>query len=398
MTNGRKPADDQIPDLVIGPTPTSSRQKRSPQALEPLGFELEFEGISSNALDLSIAVPATDSVSSASQPWPSALTPARVDLDAEQLQRASPYGEPPEHLFETPVYAWLVYREQTKLKRELAAAQLRLEAAEHARDATLATWASAVRLALEQDPRFARMFEGLKSEETGLDAANRDLERARAEVARDQQESGNEGGELQRRIAATDEQCEAQSRLCADAERALAREHAKRKRIDIEARAGTALDAATLEARIAEADSAALAVSEQLGLCRQNLAAAERNREAARLELRRLEDRKKRAGYESAQEQQRVQRELAATQRTLTVKQADIGRAVLALRERKYLDDSTRGQLLQHDAEVLSLCTEHQSLMVQLDSFDRQAVRRGLWLAIGTLALGLLLALLRLVC
>ncbi len=420
MTQGRKLADDQIPDLVVGTNPTSKRRHRAKEAFEPQGFNLELEGIcqpthqvaivtdgsidlddlgdlavsEASALELAVAARNVGSVKDPAQLWPSAVTPARIELHPEQLRRVSPFGESPEHLFQTPVYAWLVYQQQTKLKHDASEAQRRLEQAEAERDASLANWLFAARTALAQDERFACMFEAVAAEEQDLAVAKSDLERTQAEVARDQQEYASAGSELSSAHETAAAHCQVESALCADAERALAREQAKRKRIDIEARADLGVNAATLNTRIADADRAIWDASERLELCRQNLSAAQRKHEAVRLELRRFEDRKDRVGREVSHHQHRVQQDLAAMERLLTQKKADIGRAILALRDRRCIDDPTRELLLHYDAEVLRLATEYQCLLGVMNTFDRQAVKRGLQLSIGTLGLGLLLVLL----
>lgn len=430
MTKGRKPTDNPIPDLEIEPVVTSKRQSPGQAPHNPRAFELELEGIAQptilktgssvanagsidlgdlgdlddladvrgNGLELSVAARVTGGAVDTSRPWPTGSTPAQTTIGAEKPQAASVYGSPPERLLETPAYAWLVYRQQTKLKRDVSAAQLRLEQAERERDVALARWVDVQRQALEQDERFQRMFQGLQGDETGIVAAKHDLQQVDADAARDEEQAGSAAAELQRRIDAATAQCQTQSAACADGERTLAREKAKRKRIDIEARAGTGPDASTLDARIAAADRAVAAATEQLELCRQGSIAANRELDAARLELRRFEDRARLKTLTVAQHQLRVKHGLATTEQLLTSKKAEIGRALLALRDPKFLDDATRDILLQHDAAVQSALDAYHSLASCLDSFDRQAVRKGLWIVLGTLALFLLLSLLRAVC
>jgi hypothetical protein len=414
MTERRKFFDEQIPDLVIGPASKSSRRDQSVRLLDaepfdprPEGLSLELGGAAGEAddnldfdelvdrgaadLELSVAQTLRDASANSAEKWPVGVTPDPIVVGAEQLQHVVCYGDPPTHFLETPVYAMLVLRTQLRLKREASQARLRLERAEQDRDAALAVWIESVRPQLSVDERFARMLERLWSEEAAMAKAVHDLDRAKAETTRNQQAMDEVGLELKTRLDAASLQCSTQTNQLADAESTHAREQAKRKRIDIEARAGAAaLDTATLSTRIAEADRAVQVALAQLELERQNLAAANRARDTILLELRQFEDRQRRLAREDARMTNDVHRGVAMTEHLLARKKADIGRAVLALREHKYIGASTIEVLLRHDAEVLGLANESRCFGQALSGFDRQAVKHGLWLAIATMAAGVL--------
>jgi hypothetical protein len=419
MTNGRKPSDYQIPDLVIDSvTPKPSRRAPARGALNPQPFDLELEGISQQTqftdpgafdefangdsadLELSAAPRSRQVLAQPTDQWPSAVTPdpASISISQEQLQQVTLVGEPPDHLLETPIYAWLVYRNQMSLRRRVAEAQLRLEESELERDAAVANWTETLRAQLLPDQRFARLLEPWLSEEARLQQAVSGLDRSENAVASDQQAFNDAEGPMRNALAEATQRWTVASEHLADAERTLGREQAKRKRIDIEARAsGSAvLDPATLNARIADADRAVEAAVERTEQSRRALATAGQAREAAELELRRLEDRKRRAEQTGTRVTEDARRNVDATERSLIRKKADVGRAVLALRESKYLDTPTIEQLLHHDQAVLRSATQYRCLVLAMDGFDRQAVKRGIILALGTIAL-LLLTLLRII-
>jgi hypothetical protein len=453
MTNGRKPSDDQIPDLVIDPrapkpsrriaaqhtpslqsfdlelegisqhktdgaAPHSSRSVPAQHTPNLESFDLELEGISqqqqatdqddfeeltdraSGNLELSVAPRSRQAPARSAQQWPSAVTPdpTSICISQEQLQQVTLVGEPPAHLFETPLYAWLVYRNQTRLKRQVAGARLALETTELERDSALASWTETLRAQLLADQRFARVLEPWLAEEARFQQAKSGLDQSETAVAHHQQTFGDAEDQLRSVLAEATQRCTVECEHFADAERTLGREQAKRKRIDIESRAAVsaALDSGTLNVRIADADRAVQAAAEQLEQRRQTLATARQAREAAELEVRRLEDRKQLAQRKSAQATEDARRNVDATERSLLRKKADVGRALLALRDSKYVDPPTIERLLQHDAAVLSSATQYQCLVRAEDGFDRQAVKRGLILALGTIGL-LLLTLLRII-
>jgi multidrug resistance efflux pump len=296
------------------------------------------------------------------------------------------------------VYAWLVYREQTKLKRQLTKAQAGFEQAERGRDGALANWIDTLRPLLLEDSRFSRLLSALASDEVSLDTARAEFDRTLAKVALTDQSLDEEQRELEGRVETANAELQERTRTCADAERTLAREQAKRKRIDIEARAAGGISPPTFDQRTAEADRALALASDQLQEFQQNVAASERAYAALCLEQRRLADRKKAEGIAGSRHEQLLQQGILVSQRNLLQAKANIGRSVLALRESRYLDDLTRCVLLQHDDEVSQATLRHRALLTQLGGFDRQAVRQGLWLSIGTLVLGLLLAMASIVC
>lgn len=426
MTHGRKPPVDLIPDLEVGPA-TAKPMRRdpvpSPNNAQSFDFELEpvsrplpptpnvtaasasagdFEFDSNpNATGLELDVPSRGPQSDAAGTtrWPTAVTPdpQQITFTAEQLAKNAVYFAPPQHLFETPAYAWHVYRVQSKSRRAVAEAKAQLERAEVERDTALAQWVDTWREQLVCDERFVRMLEPLLFQTANLEAEQRDYQRHLAGAASEQQQVELLKTQLQQRLAPIHAEHHAQGGIVADTELRVAREQAKRKRIDIELRATPDADpnAPAWNARISEADASVRDANHQLDVERHKLAEVTRSMDAMLLELRRLEDSAKQAQRVKEQRVAVAQRGLFTAERSLTQQKAEIGRAALALREARYFDAPTKALLLRHDADVIRLAIEHEAMMRAIQAFDRDAVRNGLRLSMGTLALGLLLLVFR---
>jgi hypothetical protein len=413
MTDEGKPSSLQIPDLVVDPGTRGSAQRSSldrtrtqgPDALVvgginpslrrslPMvagGFDLE-DSLDHGGADLELLVTPKSSATKdgTESPWPHGTTPDPLSIGNEQVAEVTPYCDPPRHLFETPAYALLVYRDQMRLKREVAMAQMRLAHAERERDELLARWIDLVRPQLAIDERFARIIESLNSEEVRLQGAFEDAAHLSAESANDRQALRESVRELRTRLEASARACAADSEELTRAELGLTREQAKRKRVDIDARAGLdSLDPSTRRLRIATADSAVRAATGQLEQARQRSAMANLAREASALELRQTEDRLAHAERMANEKASAVQEGVKAAETALRRRKADIGRSVLALRDHKFIDGATLEALIRWDAAVLHMATEHQYMMrTMMNGFNRKAVRHGLWLIIVAIAL-----------
>lgn len=424
MTTRPFPPHQPIPDLEIGPlAPKSCRRGVAPLPIASEPFEFELESVSnpdgtspsepipfelqdalelgtdgiSGRLDLAIAPRTESSAAHPPECWPTGATPDAVQTcgTAEQLVRSAPYGDPPRHLLETPTYAWLVYRVQTQLRQQIDVTKRHLELAEANRDRVLATWVESLLPRLAEDERFARMLQLLSSEEAKLQTGQGDLARQMSETAQAQHQNDSVLLDLQRQIERATKESQTQADFGADAQRALAREQAKRKRIDIELRglSPEAADSPAWRQKVAEAEASLGQAGILLEAQRRRIADAARAKESLQLELRRLQDNARLAQRSREQKAQQVHRELTHAEQSVLQHQADIGRAILALRESRYCERHTVQLLLEHDSEVLRHAVALDALAQGLHSFDRAAVKRGLWLSIGTLALGFMLML-----
>ena len=76
---------------------------------------------------------------------------------------------------------------------------------------------------------------------------------------------------------------------------------------------------------------------------------------------------------------------------------ADLGRAILAANGRIAVDDATLNELSRHDESVGTLWLRQQVYLQALNSFDREAARRGTAVAVAVLAVFVLAFVWRLV-
>jgi chromosome segregation ATPase len=149
------------------------------------------------------------------------------------------YGDAPQAIQLTPVYAYRVFTRQRELKRRLVSISAECERAHFELETTLAELAREVRPAAEQNEQFRRFLAPLVELEQVESQHGRALSAVAARFSADSDRLAAQLGQIAARIAAQEELERSALRVHDEREAAAQRADAKLKRVHIEIRAVT---------------------------------------------------------------------------------------------------------------------------------------------------------------
>jgi hypothetical protein len=408
------PKDWEIPELEVDVRPAPQQSKTMDSSLMPTEdvFEAElvptsiatdrrlpvsvclserehFDDADSLCLpDLDLAeLPRTKCKNdeASSLPWPTLLplAPAEQTVNAEQVQSQVPWGAPPTQLLATPVYAFWVFRGQRQLMRRIVEQRKAIVVLEAQRHEIALEWFEAHRTQLRTDGRFSKEFAILEKIEQQYQLTASEYNRKRAEGL-------GAGQQLREQLARASEQLEHQRCEAAQlnvqreqARMALQREQAKRKRLDIDCRAGL-IDNSSLEARSASLDVAIAQAQTQLKSIDTTSNERQQAVHRAQLEVRRHEDLQR-----TLERREQVQLEITQVGMRNVLNAADnakleIMQRALSQRDNGLIDTAACRQLMLHEGALVTEVQKLAMLLAAFDAFDRTRVRQGLWLLLVT--------------
>lgn len=363
-----------------------------------------FDGTASSDLEIDDggALPLEPVAAFDDTPWPSGLTPARLDLaiDPARVEAAAGYG-PPGPLLLAPLYSYRVFTRRRVIRQQLTECERALDQAENERADLLRQMVQSRRAEIEKNERFARLIEPL----TGLETQAKERQQAMTRVH----------GELSSKVAVFDSKLkelegerQARQQVASErrAEHAVAEEHfgrahAKHKRVQIEIR--------NLEAKVREVVGPEGGVvppelarklrplQEQLRALEPNVTSAEAALHAASARLAEADasvaeatrtmsavDKDKRTLIS------KFETKIAATSASLRDAESQerdaflaIARAVLDLRGAIPVDSDTRKQIAAADRLVETRLVEHELHARALEQFDHERLSLGHKMVIG---------------
>jgi hypothetical protein len=411
----------EIPDLEVGLTSkrhasTSPRTEADvrPIAAQPPSYGLEgildddlfSSDIDAASLDIDVSDSThhtgINSPAPSMRAWPDGKTPepGSVEIAPSQIEQLCSWGESPAHWWQAIIYAFLVYQGQRQLRDQARPVGRELNQAETRRDECLAHLAMTLRDSVEREDSLnsareavnaalaeqQQLAEQQRSAEASLSSETLALNEAMAKSEADLDE-------LNKQVTHFRVQSD-------EAEIALKREQARLQRLGIEQRN---LEQPGPQGTPARARLEELAEQAEAMLPRIDLAQTSANSARAALDatasaikeksshVRELQRRKELVVRALSSQSRRVVQVTDGANERQRKALADLGRAILAARGRIAVDDTALVEIARHDEAVATIWRRQQVYSLALASFDQAAVRRGTRLAIGLLALVLVL-------
>ncbi len=355
-----------------------------------------YEGPSTNAASAARASVVRPGVHT----WPTGMSPdtASIRIDAVDVALAADYGTAPAGIFRTPSYALRVFRRKRVLAARVTELAARLTEAERDRDALIVSMVQDLRGRILMTDEGEALFSTVAEiERTALDRRSA-LAGTSAEYDRRAKEL-EEHATLLRKEAEAKLSATGQAQTLLDERRHLLdRAEAKKKRLFIEVRA--IVDAAEKAATpMTPAQSAKLEQLEEevsrnkpdLDLRARETAAAQATLDAASAEQQKVARKLRELDRLKKELDQTFQKQIGARSEGVEAANqqrvdafASVGRAVLAARGRlvavpaEILDAITRSE-----KTVLTRATDLEKTLRALDSYDRNASRNGLTVAVA---------------
>lgn len=332
------------------------------------------------------------------EPWPTGRTPHgdTLAIDEVEVRLASGFGKVPDNLLREPEYSWKVFMGRRKLDKELVDRKKAVTDAESERDKTLIQLVDSVRDHIEKDNRLERILEKVKRLEskarqrtTKLNAVGekyrKDSAEIQAELAEIAAQMAKSGALLQRSQVELDHRLETYKRA-----------DAKYKRIQIEGRNLKAADdraAAEGKPRSNEAKLAQLSqmASAQAKALRAPLTAVKEAERAVTGIKSRMKDLEKQTS--SARKRLEVVEKTYAEQFDLRTESlsddarehlmalADAGRSLLECQGQVEIEPSLIEKVRVADELVMERLTIYETTLRAIESFDRDAYKRGIVIA-----------------
>ncbi len=351
--------------------------------------------------------PRQHSLTALPREYPRGDTPAPNELPIDQVdvEVAADFGDAPRGWLTAPIYAWRVFLRRRELKSKIRLAEHRLVSLETQRDRALAQFADGLRSEIERDPSASRVLQPL------YDVEQRVGERTEAFAAVEQ--------EFEQKCAALDqadidlqvEQEGLRQHIGAlDREASKVREQYKRvevgfKRLHIELRSANDVmsreadaaggadpeaarqRAAELEHQIAEQTPQVQELRHELELHERPLREALHRMETVERERGQLS--KERKQLEEAFRKQNSLRARGINEAQAEVVEAltEVGRQVLRSPGNLTVDEARLRPIKDHSERVYDAAVELELWARALFAFDGQAYRRGGQLIFGSLAL-----------
>jgi len=410
-----RPDPGEIPDLEVGPTilPKKGLQKQA----RPL-VEIELEGVGSvtspvgdlatdylatstsdafDALALEagrkIDVELTDRAVSANatsdrMSWPKldSADTSRVQVPEDEVDRCVPWGKPPTHLFETLAYAFWVYRGQRDLSRRIRGQEATVAIRLRARNDVSCRVFDAMRARLVDDPRFEKDLKPLLAIEAQYQSTATDYNQARDQITADLKQVADRRSEIEGQLAEAQIGIVAQTAERENLSQNLAREQAKRRRIDIDARSGL-LSAAEHANLCSDQDTTIENLSGRLVSTNEAMTRQTQEQQRLLLQVRGIEDEQKVLVRREKLKQDAVQVGMLSVLDAAEKAKLQMLRHVIALREERLLDAVTRERLVELDTALDQALFELAVMVKAYSRFDKLRVRQGIRLLFLCIAL-----------
>ena len=330
--------------------------------------------------------------------WPKGVTPVpgAAQIDPSQVQPLCSWGSGPSHWWQTPPYAWVVFQGRRELMIEVKQLAAQLSQAETRRDDCLAGLAERLKDSLEHDTSFNEAVQAVNATHIVHGQVAGQLREAEANLSEETQSLDQALLNEHKRLTELQGHRQRAQRKYDDAQVNLKREQARLLRLGIEQRNIEQANNQDPQAltRIQELQQQAEALIPQIEKA-QNTEQASRATlkdactevDQAQFQFQELQCRKDLLGRALSV---RVREAVLATHDAVKQRRvalADLGRSILWANGRVAIDDALLDELLRHDDSVAALWLRHQVYLRALDSYDRDATKRGLAIAVALAAL-----------
>jgi enamine deaminase RidA (YjgF/YER057c/UK114 family) len=402
-----------IPDLDVGvassrsqPRPSRASSVEPQSVVEALEPGLDDDLLGSGYEQLSLNTDASDEPRSsklgepgtARRAWPTGVTPeaGSVPSDAALLKPLCSWGKAPEQWWQAPRYAFSVYQGQRNLTSQAEPIARQLAQAEQQRDACLAALGSRLRDSVSDDRSFIDALQAVDASDALSGHASEQLQQAQTTFSTESEALEQaillEQQKLKKAII---QQQEAQQQF-EDAEMALRRVQARLQRAHIEQRNLEQSQApeGEVNAKLTELQALAESLAPQIAAaeraaadCRRFLGDAGAAVDQIKAQL--AEHERTKAGLGRSLSA-KIQQASSVAEGAVEQQQkalANLGRAILASCGRVPVDDATLDELVRCDQTIKDLWLRNELYRQALDNYDRAAVKRGIRLMIGLVAL-----------
>ena len=404
----------EIPDLDIDlparGRPSAATSARSSGDQGPaygtagiLDDDLLDSTLGTASLDIELTAPARAAASqgAATPPWPTGVTPepGSVAISQAQIEPLCAWGQRPTNWWQSVIYAYFVCQGRRQLAAQLRVSESDLVQAEAQRDETLAALAASAKDTLASQGALKALLEAVETAAAESGQLAQQKQTVEANLESEVRGLDEALGEQQAKLSVIERQHQQCQRDDEDAQLNLKRELARLQRLAIERR-----NIEQAGAQDPEAAAKLEALSQQeAGLVPQidaakATAAARRtaldgiDSEAAQVQAH-MRELQRRKGQLLRSQAAQLQKATSAADFAVARKRsalADLGRAILAAKGRIAVEPAALKELTKHDASVNALWSRQQVYLQALDSYDRDAVRRGTTIVIAFLAVLLL--------